>query len=62
MAKSQVYFKCSLVLPYTWNELVSITHRGLTLRGLEEFFSVGGFPLMRTINVRTRVILRAQLN
>ena len=62
MAKSHVYFKCSLVLPCTWNELVSITHRGLTLRGLEGFFSVGGFPLLHTINVRTRVILRVQLN
>ena len=49
-------------MPYTWNEIVSMTHRGLTLRGLEGFSSVGGFPLLRTINVRTRLILRAQLN
>ena len=49
-------------MPYTWNEIVSITHMGSTLRELEGFSSVGGFPLLRTINVRTRVILRAQLN
>ena len=40
-------------MPYTWNEIVSMTNRGSTLRGLEGFSSVGGFP---------RVILRAQLN
>ena len=49
-------------MPYTWNEIVSMTNTGSTLRGLKGFSSVGGFPLLRTINVRTRVILRAQLN